>query len=98
MQGQGHNRRSRQGAGADEGQGPDDEARDREGAARHRARPHQLAACAEERPELGHPGETERTIDEVVAAYQLPTSPDPATVYTDKFLPPVSERMPPKGK
>jgi len=35
-----------------------------------------------------------RTIDAVVSAYQ-PASPDPATVYTDRFLPPVSERMPP---
>ena len=26
----------------------------------------------------------------------LAFSPDPATVYTDRFLPPVAERMPPK--
>jgi hypothetical protein len=32
----------------------------------------------------------------MVTAYQLPVSPDPATVYTDRFLPPVAERMPPK--
>src|SRR5215204_4533971 len=44
------------------------------------------------------PEKLKRTIDEVVAAYQLPTRPDPATVYTDKFLPPVAERMPPKGR
>src|SRR5712692_1136512 len=38
-----------------------------------------------------------RTIDAIVTAYQLPTTPDPATVYTEKFLPPVAERMPPKA-
>jgi hypothetical protein len=32
-----------------------------------------------------------------VSAYQLPVRPDPAAVYTDRFLPPVAERMPPKG-
>jgi NitT/TauT family transport system substrate-binding protein len=37
-----------------------------------------------------------KTIDAIVGAYQLPARPDPASVYTDKFLPPVSERMPPK--
>jgi NitT/TauT family transport system substrate-binding protein len=37
------------------------------------------------------------TIDAIVGAYGLSTRPDPATVYTDKFLPPVAERMPPKG-
>ena len=37
-----------------------------------------------------------RTIDATVAAYQLPRRPDPATVYSDKFLPPSPERMPPK--
>jgi NitT/TauT family transport system substrate-binding protein len=37
-----------------------------------------------------------RTIDATVAAYQLPRRPDPATVYSDKFLPPSSERMPPR--
>jgi hypothetical protein len=31
-----------------------------------------------------------------VEAYGLPTSPDPATVYTDAFLPPAAERMVPK--
>jgi NitT/TauT family transport system substrate-binding protein len=39
-----------------------------------------------------------RTIDAIVGAYQLSASPDPATVYTDKFLPPVAERMPPKAQ
>jgi NitT/TauT family transport system substrate-binding protein len=41
------------------------------------------------------PEKLKRTIDAVVSAYQLPTRPDPATVYADKFLPPVAERMPP---
>jgi hypothetical protein len=36
-------------------------------------------------------------VDAMVAAYALPASPDPATVYTDAFLPPVAERMPPKS-
>jgi NitT/TauT family transport system substrate-binding protein len=39
----------------------------------------------------------DRTIDAIVAAYQLPVRPDPATVYSDKFLPPEPERMPPKA-
>jgi NitT/TauT family transport system substrate-binding protein len=39
----------------------------------------------------------QKTIDAMVSAYQLPVRPDPATVYTDRFLPPVAERMPPKG-
>jgi NitT/TauT family transport system substrate-binding protein len=38
----------------------------------------------------------QKTIDAMVMAYQLPVRPDPATVYTDRFLPPVAERMPPK--
>jgi NitT/TauT family transport system substrate-binding protein len=42
------------------------------------------------------PEKLKRTIDAIVDAYQLSTSPDPATVYTDKFLPPVADRMPPK--
>jgi NitT/TauT family transport system substrate-binding protein len=37
-----------------------------------------------------------QTIDSVVAAYGLPNSPDPATVYTDRYLPPPAERMVPK--
>src|SRR6185437_1227715 len=32
-------------------------------------------------------------IDSVVAAYKLPTTPKPKDIYTDKFLPPVAERM-----
>src|SRR6202163_1245667 len=39
------------------------------------------------------PDKLKTTIDSVVAAYQLPTSPDPASVYTDKYLPPAAERM-----
>jgi NitT/TauT family transport system substrate-binding protein len=43
------------------------------------------------------PEKLNRTIDAMVTAYQLPTRPDPATVYTDKFLPPAAERMPPRS-
>jgi len=43
------------------------------------------------------PEKLKRTIDSIVAAYQLPVSPDPATVYTDRFLPAVADRMPPKA-
>ena len=39
----------------------------------------------------------QKTIDAMVSAYQLPVRPHPAAVYTDRFLPPVAERMPPKG-
>ena len=35
------------------------------------------------------------TIDSVVDAYHIAASPAPNTVFTDKFLPPKSERMPP---
>jgi NitT/TauT family transport system substrate-binding protein len=38
-----------------------------------------------------------QTIDSVVAAYGLPTSPDPASVYTPQYLPPAADRMVPKG-
>jgi NitT/TauT family transport system substrate-binding protein len=38
-----------------------------------------------------------KTIDAMVTAYGLPASPDPATVYTEAFLPPAAERMVPKG-
>ena len=40
-------------------------------------------------------GRLKRTIDATVGAYSLPNTPDPSIVYTDKFLPPVAERMPP---
>jgi NitT/TauT family transport system substrate-binding protein len=42
------------------------------------------------------PEKLQKTIDAMVSAYQLPASPDPATVYTDKYLPPLAERMLPK--
>jgi NitT/TauT family transport system substrate-binding protein len=42
------------------------------------------------------PEKLKKTIDEIVGAYQLPTSPNPASVYTEKFLPPAAERMPAK--
>jgi NitT/TauT family transport system substrate-binding protein len=43
------------------------------------------------------PEKLKKTIDAMVAAYQLRVSPDPASVYTDQYLPPVAERMPPKS-
>jgi NitT/TauT family transport system substrate-binding protein len=43
------------------------------------------------------PEKLQKTIDAMVSAYQLPASPDPATVYTDKYLPALAERMLPKG-
>ncbi len=36
------------------------------------------------------------TIESTLSAYQLPTNMNPATVYTDRFLPPATERMVPK--
>jgi NitT/TauT family transport system substrate-binding protein len=41
------------------------------------------------------PEKLKKTIDDVVAAYDLPASPDPATVYTDRYLPPLADRIPP---
>jgi NitT/TauT family transport system substrate-binding protein len=38
------------------------------------------------------PKKLQQTIDAIAATYQLPTSPDPATVYTDRYLPPPAER------
>ena len=38
------------------------------------------------------PAKLQFTIDAVTDAYKLPAKPDPATVYTDKFLPPVADR------
>ena len=35
----------------------------------------------------------QRTIDSVAAAYGLSSKPRPEDVYTDKFLPPVAQRM-----
>jgi NitT/TauT family transport system substrate-binding protein len=43
------------------------------------------------------PEKLKKTIDAMVAAYQLRVSPDPASVYTDQYLSPVAERMPPKS-
>jgi hypothetical protein len=43
------------------------------------------------------PAKLKQTIDSVIAAYALPTSPDPASVYTDRYLPPATERTVPKG-
>jgi NitT/TauT family transport system substrate-binding protein len=39
------------------------------------------------------PERMKRMIDAVVAAYALPVMPKPEDIYTDKFLPPVAERM-----
>jgi NitT/TauT family transport system substrate-binding protein len=38
------------------------------------------------------PKKLQFTIDSIADAFKLPTKPDPAEVYTDKFLPPLSER------
>ena len=38
------------------------------------------------------PAKLQFTIDAVTEAYKLPAKPDPATVYTDKFLPTVADR------
>ena len=43
------------------------------------------------------PAKLRQTIDSVAAAYALPNSPDAASVYTDQYLPPVSQRMVPKA-
>jgi NitT/TauT family transport system substrate-binding protein len=43
------------------------------------------------------PEKLKKTIDSMVEAYGLAASPDPATVYTDAFLPPAAERMVPKS-
>jgi len=42
------------------------------------------------------PEKLNKTIDSIVDAYKLPNRPDPASIYTDKFLPPVADRMPPR--
>ncbi len=42
------------------------------------------------------PEKLKKTIDAMVSAYKLASSPDPATIYTDQFLPPLADRMPPK--
>ena len=38
------------------------------------------------------PKKLQFTIDTISEAYSLPTKPDPAAVYTEKFLPPISDR------
>lgn len=38
------------------------------------------------------PAKLQFTIDAISEAYQLPAKPDPASVYTDKFLPPLADR------
>ena len=43
------------------------------------------------------PERLKKTIDAIVTAYKLQVSPSPATVYTEAFLPPATERMPPKS-
>lgn len=43
------------------------------------------------------PKKLQFTIDAIADAYQLAAKPDPATVYTEKFLPPIAERMLPKS-
>jgi len=42
------------------------------------------------------PEKLKRTIDQITEAYGLPRNIDPAMIYTDRFLPPQAERMPPK--
>jgi NitT/TauT family transport system substrate-binding protein len=43
------------------------------------------------------PERLKKTIDAIVTAYKLQVRPSPATVYTEAFLPPATERMPPKS-
>ena len=43
------------------------------------------------------PKRLQGTIDAVIGAYQLKTPPAMDVVYTDRFLPAVADRMPPKG-
>jgi len=43
------------------------------------------------------PEKLQQTIDSVVTAYGLPNIPDPASIYTDRYLPPLAERMLPKS-
>jgi NitT/TauT family transport system substrate-binding protein len=44
------------------------------------------------------PEKLKKTIDSVVAAYGLTSTPDAESVYTDRYLPPVAERMVAKTK
>jgi len=43
------------------------------------------------------PERLKKTIDSIVTAYKLQVTPSPAMVYTEAFLPPATERMPPKS-
>jgi NitT/TauT family transport system substrate-binding protein len=43
------------------------------------------------------PERLKKTIDSVVMAYGLPTAPEAASIYTDRYLPPAAERMLPKN-
>lgn len=44
------------------------------------------------------PERLHETIDAIIAAYHLGAAPAPETIYTDKFLPPIADRMlPPKS-
>ena len=38
------------------------------------------------------PKKLQFTIDSIADAYKLPAEPDPSTVYTEKFLPPLADR------
>jgi NitT/TauT family transport system substrate-binding protein len=42
---------------------------------------------------VAQPERIKFTIDSVASAYGIANPPKPADVYTDKFLPPVAERM-----
>jgi NitT/TauT family transport system substrate-binding protein len=39
------------------------------------------------------PARLQRSIDTVTAAFKIPVKPNPDEIYTDKFVPPQSERM-----
>jgi NitT/TauT family transport system substrate-binding protein len=39
------------------------------------------------------PARLQRSIDTVTAAFKIPVKPSPDEIYTDKFVPPQSERM-----
>jgi len=42
---------------------------------------------------VAQPARLKQTIDSVVEAYKLPNKPKPEDIYTEKYLPPVAERM-----
>jgi NitT/TauT family transport system substrate-binding protein len=41
-------------------------------------------------------GRLERSIAQIVEAFGLPSTPEPGDVYTDEYLPPLDERLPPQ--